>query len=127
MKKSGIINAPLSGALATLGHGHLVVIADCGLPLPESVTVVDLSLVRGVPSFTSVLDAVLGELVIEGSMCAREAGGSVVEQWLVERRLAPRPISHDDFKGLLPGVRLIIRTGEATPYANVILQCGVDF
>lgn len=127
MKKSGIINAALSGALATLGHGHLVVIADCGLPLPESATVVDLSLVRGVPTFAQVLDAVLGELVIEGSMCAREAEGSVVEHWLKERDVMPRHISHDDLKGLLPVARLIIRTGEATPYANVVLQCGVDF
>ena len=127
MKKSGIINAPLSGALATLGHGHLVVIADCGLPVPASAPVVDLSLVRGVPSFTAVLDAVLGEIVVEGALYALEAEGSDVEQWLEDRDLAPRRIPHDDLKGLLPTARLIIRTGEATPYANVILQCGVDF
>lgn len=127
MKKAGIINAPLSGALAALGHGHLVVIADCGLPLPPSAAVVDLALVRGVPSFTEVLDAVLAEVVVEGSMCAREAAGSVVTEWLGTRELTPREISHEDLKGLLPAARLIIRTGEATPYANVILQCGVDF
>ncbi|MHA7287569.1 D-ribose pyranase [Arthrobacter sp. MDT3-44] len=127
MKKTGIINAPLSGALATLGHGHLVVIADCGLPVPASATVVDLSLVRGTPSFVQVLDAVLGEIVVEASMCAREAAESEVEDWLAGRGLTPRRISHEDLKGLLPAARLIIRTGEATPYANVVLQCGVDF
>ncbi|WP_104167082.1 D-ribose pyranase [Arthrobacter sp. SX1312] len=127
MKKAGIINGPLSGALATLGHGHLVVIADCGLPVPVAATVVDLSLVRGIPSFRDVLDAVLDEIVVEGALCALEAEGSDVEQWLEDRDLAPRRITHDDLKGLLPAARLIIRTGEATPYANVILQCGVDF
>ncbi len=127
MKKSGIINAPLNGALASLGHGHLVVIADCGLPVPGSAAVVDLSLVRGIPSFTEVLDAVLGEIVVEGAMCASEAAGSVVGQWLEDRELPLRHIPHEDLKGLLPVARLIIRTGEATPYANVILQCGVDF
>lgn len=127
MKKAGITNPALSAALAALGHGHLVVIADCGLPLPESAAVVDLSLVRGIPSFTQVLDAVSGEIVIEGSMYAREAGDSVVHGWLRERGLDGRQISHDDLKRLVLEARCIIRTGEATPYANVILQCGVDF
>lgn len=127
MKKSGIINAPLSRALATLGHGHLVVIADCGLPLPDSASVPDLALVRGIPSFTQVLDAVLAEIVVEGSTAAVEARGSDVDAWLEDRGLQPTRISHEDLKGLLPEARLIIRTGEATPYANIVLQCGVDF
>jgi D-ribose pyranase len=127
VKKTGIINAPLSGALATLGHGHLVVIADCGLPVPASAPVVDLSLVRGTPSFVQVLDAVLGEIVVEASMAAQEAEGSAVGDWLTDRGLTPRQIPHEDLKGLLPAARLIIRTGEATPYANVVLRCGVDF
>ena len=127
MKKAGIINAPLSGALAALGHGHLVAIADCGLPLPASVPVIDLSLVRGIPSFPDVLAAVLDEIVVEGAMAAREATGSIVDGWMDSVGLTPSSISHEELKKMLSDVQVIVRTGEATPYANVILCCGVDF
>ena len=89
--------------------------------------VLDLALVRGIPSFTQVLDAVLAEIVVEGSTAAAEARGSDVDAWLEDRGLQRTRISHEDLKGLLPEARLIIRTGEATPYANIVLQCGVDF
>ena len=39
-----------NGHLGRLGHGDLVVVADCGFPLPNGVPGVDLALVRGVPS-----------------------------------------------------------------------------
>ena len=49
MKRRGILNDALSGALARLGHTDTVVVADCGLPRPPGVAVVDLALVFGVP------------------------------------------------------------------------------
>ncbi len=127
MKKHGILNRPLNAALGGLGHGHLVVIADCGMPLPASSTVVDLALVKGVPSFTEVLRAVLADVEIESSLLASEATGSPIEATVRGEGLHPDLVSHEDLKALLPAARLIIRTGEATPYANVVLRCGVTF
>ncbi len=34
MKKTGIINQPISAVIAGLGHTDTVVIADAGLPIP---------------------------------------------------------------------------------------------
>jgi D-ribose pyranase len=47
MKKSGILNAPLSGALAELGHYDTAVICDAGLPIPGTSRRIDLALVPG--------------------------------------------------------------------------------
>lgn len=127
MKKNGILNGPLNAALGHLGHGHLVAIVDCGMPLPVSSTVVDLAVVKGVPSFTELLKAVLADVEIESSLLAAEATGSPVEEIVRGEGLHPDFVSHEDLKALLPFARLIIRTGEATPYANVVLGCGVTF
>jgi len=128
MKKGGILNADLSYGLARLGHGQWVFITDAGMPLPsKGPQVVDLALVFGVPRFTQVLDAVLAEIVVQEAVMADEAAGTEVENWLVQRRLDPRRVSHAQLKQWLPDASLIIRTGEATPFANVRLTCGVPF
>lgn len=127
MKKNGILNGPLNGALCALGHGHLVVIADCGLPLPDPAVVADLALVKGVPRFADVLSAVLADVEVEGAVMAAEASGTMVERIVRREGLKPELVAHEELKALLPSARLIIRTGEATPHANLILRCGVTF
>ena len=39
----------------------------------------------------------------------------------------PQAVSHEDFKRLTQQARVMVRTGECTPYANVILVAGVTF
>lgn len=129
MKKRGILNAPLSAQLARLGHTDGVVIADCGLPLPPGVPVVDLAVTHGLPGFIPVLDAVLDELAVEGATVASEvvAGNPTMWQAVQERLPHVELISHEDLKRASQHARLVVRTGEATPYANVVLRCGVSF
>ncbi len=129
MLKRGILNPQLAGELARLGHTHKVVIADCGLPLPRDVSVVDLSLCRGVPTFIQVLDAVLDQIVIEGATVATQAQGTIVEEWVNTRigEVSCEAIDHEELKRRLHDVALVIRTGEDTAYANVILTCSVPF
>ena len=127
MKKHGILNAKLNAELSRLGHTDLVIIADCGLPIPRGVRVVDLAVVHGVPRFEQVLDAVLGDVEFERALAATEAGGTVVETWLGSRFSTVDHVGHAEFKELTASAALVIRTGEATPYANVALWCGVSF
>jgi D-ribose pyranase len=124
VKKNGILNPALNAGLSRLGEGHLVVIADCGLPLPADGPVVDLSLVRGVPRFREVLDAVLAELEIEASFAAAEAGPEA-QSWFDGAGVGPVRIEHEELTAMLPQAALIIRTGEATPFANIVLRCGL--
>ncbi|KAA2256944.1 D-ribose pyranase [Solihabitans fulvus] len=129
MKRGGILHAGLSSALASLGHTDEVVVADCGLPIPPGPAVVDLAFVFGVPTFLQVLDGLLAELVVEGAVVAAEVDdANPACAAAIEARLPVlRRISHDELKHRVAGAKLVVRTGEATPYANVLLRCGVPF
>ncbi|MEU3945668.1 D-ribose pyranase [Streptomyces sp. NPDC029526] len=129
MKKHGILNRHLSGALAELGHGDGVLVCDVGMPIPDGPRVVDLAFRAGVPSFAEVLDGLLAELVVEGATAAAEihdanpAAADLLTGHFPGLHLVP----HEQLKALTAGARLVVRTGEARPYANVLLRCGVFF
>ncbi len=128
MKRHGIINAPLSGHLARLGHTDLVVVADAGLPVAAHVPVVDLALVYGQPRFADVLDALVAEMVFEHAWVSAPADDWPAGSWVDERLDSPAErIGHLDFKAMVNTAQLVIRTGEDTAYSNVILRCGVPF
>lgn len=59
MKKTAVLNAQLSGVIASLGHTDGLTICDAGLPIPSEQQCVDLALTKGVPSFLSTLEVVL--------------------------------------------------------------------
>lgn len=126
-KRAGILHGDLARAIARLGHGQTLVVADCGLPLPRGVEVVDLALVHGIPAFSDVLGAVLGEMEVEASVAAVEARGTEVEEVLARHGLASTFVSHAKLKSMLPTAAVVVRTGEATPFANVALRAGVAF
>ncbi|TDT40900.1 D-ribose pyranase [Streptomyces sp. BK208] len=129
MKKAGILNRHLAGALAGLGHGDGVLVCDAGMPLPDGPRVVDLAFRAGVPSFAEVVDGLLAELVVEGATAAREVREANAECAALLDGLFPALalVPHERLKELAAGARLIVRTGEARPYANVLLRCGVFF
>ncbi|CAL9463068.1 D-ribose pyranase [Streptomyces sp. enrichment culture] len=129
MKKAGILNRHLAGALAALGHGDGVLVCDAGMPLPDGPRVVDLAFRAGVPSFAEVLDGLLAELVIEGATAATEVRDANAEAAALLDGHFPALglVPHERLKELSTGARLIVRTGEARPYANVLLRCGVFF
>ncbi|MFF4958367.1 D-ribose pyranase [Streptomyces sp. NPDC001222] len=129
MKKAGILNRHLSGALAELGHGDGVLVCDAGMPIPDGPRVVDLAFRAGVPSFAEVLAGLLDELVVEGATAAREIRDANPEaSALLEARFPGLAlVSHEELKRMTREARLVVRTGEARPYANVLLRCGVFF
>lgn len=127
MKKSGILNAALNTGISKLGHGDLVVVADCGLPIPLATPTIDLALVFGVPGFVQVLDALREDVVFEGCIAASESVGQAAGEWITERFPGVEYVSHEEFKHLVASAKVVVRSGEATPYANVILRCGVPF
>ncbi|MEV0177150.1 D-ribose pyranase [Streptomyces sp. NPDC050803] len=130
MKKAGILNRHLSGALAELGHGDGVLVCDAGMPIPDGPKVVDLAFRAGVPAFAEVLEGLLAELVVEGATAATEvrqanpAASALLDDHFAD---ALTLVPHERLKELSAGARLVVRTGEARPYANVLLRCGVFF
>jgi len=122
VKKAAILNRHLAGALAELGHGHGVLICDAGMPIPAGPR-------AKVPSFAEVLDGLLDELVVEGATAAPEVrAANPSATALLEARFPTLDlVPHEELKSLSANVQLIVRTGDARPYANVVLRCGVFF
>lgn len=131
MKKYGILNSDISTVLSYLGHTDQILIADAGLPVPEGVLRIDLAVKPGLPSFLDVLDAVLDDMYVESYIVAEEMMIANEEMSKsIKKRLGDRQhksVSHETFKDLSKNVKAIIRTGEITPYANIILQSNVFF
>lgn len=130
MKRTTLLHAELSRVIAGMGHGDLLVIGDAGLPIPAGPLRIDLAVARGVPGFAEVLAAVLSELQVERAVIAQEACGPDGLQrpaWSAALPLVPEQVSHAQFKQLCGGAKAMVRTGECTPYANVLLYAGVAF
>ncbi len=131
MKKSGIINAQLAGLVAGLGHNDIFLVADGGMPIPKGVEIVDLALCGGVPTFEQVMDAICDEVVIEGYTVANEITekNPKLFEYISEKLVGAECVmtSHTDLKAETCNVKFAIRTGEFTPYPNIILRAGVAF
>jgi D-ribose pyranase len=131
MKKIGTLNQPLSAVIAGLGHMDRLVIADAGLPIPASTQRIDLALKEGIPGIMDTLKVILEEVQVESAIVASEMVSTSPEIYQqLEKLLAEIPIEtipHEDFKELTGEARAIVRTGEFTPYANIILNAGVVF
>ena len=131
MKTAALLNAPLSHVIARLGHGDQLVIADAGLPIPAGPQRIDLAVTRGVPGFEQVLRAVLTEMKVERIIVAEELQAQGSGLWERLPGLLPgvpvETVAHAEFKRLTATAQAVARTGECTPYANVILVAGVAF
>ncbi len=131
MKKTGLLNQPLSAVIAGLGHTDTLVVADAGLPIPAQTRRIDLALVAGVPTFLQALNAVLGEMQVEKAIVAEEMTTVSPKLYAaVQEVLGGIPIelvTHTTFKSETESARAVVRTGEFTPYANIILVSGVVF
>ncbi|MBS7175469.1 MAG: D-ribose pyranase [Clostridiales bacterium] len=131
MKKSGILNPELCAVIAGIGHTEFLVIADPGLPIPKGVPVIDLSLVRDIPKFMDVLEAVKEELVIESFFIATEIKTQSKNLYQQIRQSLPglpeSELCHEEFKRKLAQAKAVIRTGETTSYANIALVAGDNF
>ncbi|MDW8798900.1 D-ribose pyranase [Staphylococcus pseudoxylosus] len=129
MYKTGILNSEISKLLSDLGHTDQIIIADCGLPVPQGVKKIDLALEFGKPSFLEVFHLIKNHMVIEQVTIANE----MIEQndalyiQLVSENIDISTVSHEQLKADSEKVKAIIRTGEAKPFANAILKSGVLF
>lgn len=131
MKKSGILNSDITKVLADLGHMDQICIADAGLPVPNQVKKIDLALERGLPKFIDVLRIVASDMCIEKVYLAEEIktiNPSMYEEILKLVSIEMIEwVNHVQFKEMTKQSKVVIRTGEMTPYANIILQSNVNF
>lgn len=147
MKTRGVLHHELAKIIAAMGHGDMVVITDRGFPFPrhEMTACIDVSVGRDLPKVVDVVKVVLEELEIEKAIVAEETkqvSPHIYEafQGILSRvknkgnPIEQEIIPHQEFKhlvlnGALEGkeMKAMVKTGEFTPFANIILISGVDF
>ncbi len=133
MKKEGILNSDISRVLSYMGHTDWICIGDCGLPIPDEVERIDLALEFGVPTFMKTLEVVAKDMKVEKIILAteiKEQNKKVlgeIEELFKGQNIEVEYVSHTELKEKTKNCKAVIRTGETTPYANVILQSGCIF
>lgn len=131
MKKTGILNSEVASVVAGMGHMDWLSIGDAGMPVPMGTKKIDLCLDKELPSFMDVLQNVLKELKVQKIYLADEikdqnpAQLENIKQALPDVDIEFMP--HADLKKNLAKTHAFIRTGEMTPYSNIILESGVTF
>lgn len=136
MRKGDLLNSEILHTISMMGHTDSICIADCGLPIPSRVARMDIALTKGVPSFLQTLEIVLREMHVESAVIAFEMTVASPDLYADVVKLmgeagvdsdAISEVRHVDFKRMTATSKGVIRTGEQTPYANIILNSGVAF
>lgn len=130
MLKHGILNSDLAKLVADLGHTDQVCIGDLGLPVPTGVKKIDLAVKRGLPTFQELLDEYLEHVCVQTVYLAEEIKSENPEQLQAILSKIGKDckiiyISHEELKAKNKNVKAVVRTGENSPYSNIILESGV--
>jgi D-ribose pyranase len=132
-RNQGTLNAQLARVISELGHTDTIVVTDAGLPIPRDVERVDLAVRENLPRFLDLLDAVLDEVAVEGVLLAEEIKQHSPDMLAAIKERFDRLglplvfVPHTEFKRATATARAAVRSGEFTPYANVLLTAGVVY
>ncbi|HEY4385010.1 MAG TPA: D-ribose pyranase [Ktedonobacteraceae bacterium] len=132
MNKQGILHPELAQWVAKLGHHNYLLITDAGYPHLDGIPHIDLGFTPGIPSFIDVLRSIVAELPMEKVWLATEfpeENPAVYKEFL---SLIPEDKvrfvgDHEQLKKKSREALVVVRTGEFTPYANCLIECGVAF
>ena len=117
--------------ITTMGHYDLLVVADAGLPIPIDADCIDLVVDKDIPTVLQILKLLSSELEVEEFYVAEEGNAMNKSQYLAVEKIFPHAskisIPHSSLKEKVKGAKAVIRTGDFSPYSNVILSSGVSF
>ncbi len=127
MLKTGILNPQINSLLSRVRHTNWLVIADRGFPFWPMIETVDIALVDDVPTVLQVLAALRPNFVIGQAWMAQEflQHNPPKTRAAFAKALAGIDLKHEPhvgFKKRVPHAIGLIRTGDTSPYANVILE-----
>jgi D-ribose pyranase len=131
MKRGKILNAELSYAIASMGHGDLMIVCDAGFPIPNEAWRIDLAIVQDTPDLETVLTAISGAFIAEKVSYAAEMAENnppLLEK--VRKIFADSdhdPIPHEKILDEMAAkAKVIVRSGAFDPWGNILLYSGVD-
>lgn len=129
MKRTTLLHQGLSAAIAGMGHTDTLALVDAGYSVPLTVERLDVAVRPGLPGLIDVLEAVLSELIVDSYIVPAEmAEANPALLAAIEATLAgipSRSIPQADFKDAARSAKAVVRTGEYSPYGNLILIGGV--
>ncbi len=129
MKKTSLLHQGLSAAVAGIGHTDTLALVDAGYAVPRDAHRIDLAVRPNLPRLTEVLVAVLTELAVEGYEVAEEMTTEnpmlLAEIESVLHGVPGRRVRQSELKDRVRDAKAVVRTGEYTPFGNVLLIAGV--
>ncbi|MEO4042402.1 D-ribose pyranase [Hoeflea sp. CAU 1731] len=131
MKHGKLLNAELNHAIATMGHGDLMIVCDAGFPIPSDAWRIDLSITRDEPDLATVLSAIGDEFIAEKVSYADTLPQHNPVLLETVRKLfsdaEEEAITHETILGEMAAkAKVIVRTGAYDPWGNILLYSGVD-
>jgi D-ribose pyranase len=129
VQEVGPINRGLSKVISEQGHHDLLMICDAGFSIPKDVEVIDISFKENQPKVIEILNELRKFFSVEKLILAKETKrknpGYFKEIISVfSDNSEVETIDHKELKELAKQVKAIVRTGDFTAYANVILVSG---
>ncbi|MBN2285159.1 MAG: D-ribose pyranase [Tissierellales bacterium] len=131
MKKQGLLNSEISYVISKMGHYDQLVVCDAGLPISDEIQRIDLAISKNFPRFLDTLGHILKDLQLEKVIIAseiKEMNPQIYHELTIligETKI--EEVTHETFKDMTLNAKAVVRTGECTPYANIILVSGVIF
>jgi D-ribose pyranase len=132
-RKSTLLNGRLASVVTTLRYGESIVVADAGLPVPRGTETLDLAVVPGLPSTRQIVSVLKDNLVLLEIRIAAEmaTANQGLRQEIIELFSGTdlvKEVGHvEGIESQLASARLVVQTGEGTPYGNVVLVGGLEF
>lgn len=132
MKRGNVLNSEIAAVIAGLGHMDRLSIGDAGMPVPKDTKKIDLAVSKQLPAFIDVLKNVLTEDYVDHVILAEEIKEKNVPILKQIKQILGNQVTisyepHTQLKKDLSTCKAFIRTGEMTPFANIILCSGVIF
>jgi D-ribose pyranase len=128
VKKGGILHPEICKLLAATGHTDYITICDRGFPVPDGPRRIDLALVDGIPTVLDVLRAVTAEWTLDRVIITQEMTEISPQHVEAIRAIVgevPLDVrSHLELKHLSRTARGTIRTGDTTPWGNILIVSG---
>lgn len=129
MKEIGIVNRELARVLSEQGHGDWLMVVDAGFAIPKEADVVDISLSENCPMLIDTLTELKKFFSVEKLIFAdatMDVSPTLYDNitQLFGEEVPVEIVSHPRLKEMSANVKAVIRTGDFTAYANVILVSG---
>ncbi|WP_330985669.1 MULTISPECIES: RbsD/FucU domain-containing protein [Enterobacterales] len=133
MRPGKILHPQIASALASLGHGDIILVTDAGAPIPAEANRIDLAFCAGSVDLLEILRVLRHEIFIENVIFAAEVPDSNpnlfsnVTDIFTGSGADFTLIPHSELVAKVYGrAKVVIRSGSLIPWGNFALVASTD-